>query len=89
MTDSPQNRRELIAAAHHLNPVVIIGNRGLTESVLTEIDRALFDHALIKVKINADSKEDRLGMTKLIEDRLHTTCLKVIGHIAIFYRPTE
>jgi len=86
MSLSSQNRRTLIAKAHALQPVVMIGQKGLTEAVITEIDRALFDHELIKIKIAADSKEDRLELTRVIESRLQATCLRVIGHIAIFYR---
>lgn len=87
MSQSSQNHRQLIAEAHALQPVVMIGQKGLTEAVITEIDRALFDHELIKIKIDADSKEGRLQITKAIESRLQATCLRVIGHIAIFYRP--
>jgi RNA-binding protein len=85
-SESIQNRRALIAAAHDLHPIIIIGQKGLTEAVITEIDRALFDHELIKIKVNAETKEERLLMTTDIEKNLAASCLKLIGHTAIFYR---
>lgn len=89
MSDSAQNRRALIGQAHKLNPIVIIGQKGLTTHVLAEIDRALFDHELIKIRINAESKEERTNMMSEIEEALDAKALKLIGHIAIFYRANE
>lgn len=89
MSNSPQTRQSLLAAAHTLHPVVIIGQKGLTESVVTEVDRALFDHQLIKIRVNAGSKDERKQMIELLTHRLQATCLTLIGHIAILYRPTH
>ena len=48
---TPTERRALRAAAHHLKPVVSISQKGLTASVLAEIDRSLKAHELIKLRL--------------------------------------
>lgn len=86
---SPKIKRALIAKAHDLGPVVIIGQKGLTEAIVIETDQALKDHELIKIRINASSAEERLSMAESLSEKLTAHCLKMIGHIAIFYRERE
>jgi RNA-binding protein len=57
---SDKVKRELKAKAHHLNPVVTIGDKGLSKPVLKELDIALDAHELIKVRIHSDDREERL-----------------------------
>jgi len=78
-------KRELISTAHHLKPVVMLGQNGLTNNVLSEIDRALNDHELIKVKVSGD----RLEKNQIAQDismRLNAEFLRLIGNNLIFYR---
>ncbi len=89
MSLTPRTRRSLIAQAHSLHPIIIIGNQGLTKAVQTETDRALFDHELIKVRINAEDKESRTEIAKSLCHDLKAECLRIIGHIAILYRPSD
>lgn len=56
---SVAERKRLKGLGHHLKPVVMIGNQGLSEGVLAELDRALTDHELIKVRVAAGDREDR------------------------------
>jgi len=86
---SEPHRRHLRKLAHHLKPVVIIGNAGLTENVLTEIDGALAHHELIKVKINAADKTERQAIIDKICEQTAANWVLSIGHIAAFYRPAE
>jgi RNA-binding protein len=86
---SEPHRRHLRKLAHHLKPVVIIGNAGLTENVLAEIDAALAHHELIKVKINAADKTERQAIVDKISDQTTANWVLSIGHIAAFYRPAE
>ena len=72
-----------------MKPVVIIGNAGLTENVLTEIDGALAHHELIKVKINAADKTERQAIIDKICEQTAANWVLSIGHIAAFYRPAE
>lgn len=86
---SEPHRRHLRKLAHHLKPVVIVGNAGLTENVLAEIDAALAHHELIKVKINAADKTERQAIIDKISDQSAANWVLSIGHIAAFYRPAE
>ncbi len=89
MTLSKQLKRELKQRAHHLRPVIIIGNKGLTEAVQLEIERALLDHELIKIKINADDKELRKKMAEEICQKREAAFIHSIGHTIIIYRESE
>ncbi len=80
-------KRELIAKAHHLQPVVRLGSKGLTNNVLAEIDRALTDHQLIKVKVCGDSASEKQEVSESIATSLAAELLRLIGNNAILYRP--
>jgi len=82
-------RRHLRKLAHHLKPVVIVGNAGLSENVLAEIDNALAHHELIKVRINAADKAERQAMIERICQQTGADWVLSIGHIAGFYRAAE
>jgi RNA-binding protein len=63
---SPTERRALRAAAHHLKPVVSISQKGLTSSVMAEIDRSLKAHELIKLRLYGIEREDREALSSEI-----------------------
>ncbi len=79
-------RSELRAQAHPLKPVVIIGDKGLTESVLAEIDRALRAHELIKVKAATDERDDRAAWMEEICAKLEAHPVQSIGKILVVWR---
>jgi len=89
MPISQLQRRHLRKLSHSLKPVVIVGNAGLSENVINEIELALQHHELIKVRLNAADKQERETMIEQIVS--HTGCERVlrIGHVAAFYRPAE
>lgn len=89
MSLSEPHRRHLRKLAHHLKPVVIVGNAGLTENVLAEIDSSLAHHELIKVKINAADKAERQAIVDKICEQSAADWVLSIGHIAAFYRAAE
>jgi RNA-binding protein len=89
MALSPKTRRALIAEAHSLHPIVMIGQKGLTKAIQLETDQALNDHELIKIRISAADKEDRVSMATELSQAVQAECLKIIGHIAIFYRKNQ
>lgn len=78
-------RRHLRGLTHHINPVVMVGDKGLTENVLAEIERALRDHELIKVKLRAD-RQVRKAMIQAIVERSGAQTVHAIGQTACFYR---
>jgi len=86
---SEHHRRHLRKMTHHLKPVVIVGNAGLTENVLAEIDNALAHHELIKVRIHAADKAERQSVIDKISAQTDSGWVTSIGHIAAFYRPAE
>ena len=82
-----KERSALRSAAHSLKPVVQIGDNGLTESVLKEIDRNLTAHSLIKVRVASDEREERSNMLDQICETLSCANIHHLGKILILYRP--
>lgn len=83
---TPSRRSELRSEAHKLSPIVIIGDKGLTDEVLAEIDRSLKAHELIKVRANTDDRDAReLWMEKICE-RLKAEAIQQIGKVLVVYR---
>lgn len=80
-------KRHLRQLAHDLRPVVQTGGRGLTEAVLAEMDRALQDHELIKVRLVADDRQQRREMIETACERTGAELVQRIGHVAVLYRP--
>jgi len=83
----PAFRRELRARAHHLHPVVAIGQHGLTPAVLHEIDVALTAHELIKVRVASDERNDREALLARICDALDCGAVQQIGKLLVLWRP--
>jgi RNA-binding protein len=86
-TLTPTQRRALKARAHHLHPVVIIGDAGLTPAVLREIDVHLKSHELIKIRVTGDDRDARAGMIDSICKPLAASPVQHIGKILVIYRP--
>ena len=86
MPSSPL-RRKLRAAGHHLSPVVQVGKEGVTEAVLRQLDRALLDHELVKVKVGNESPEGRHeAALALREGAPGAALVQVLGRTALLYR---
>ncbi|GAA0340669.1 ribosome assembly RNA-binding protein YhbY [Morganella psychrotolerans] len=81
--------QHLKALAHHLNPVVMIGNNGLTEGVLAETEVALTHHELIKVKIAGEDREMKALIADAIVRETRAYNVQIIGKILVLYRPSE
>lgn len=75
--------------AHNLNPVVMIGNNGLTDAVLKEIDVSLNAHELIKVQVAGDDRELRKSLLEEIADKTNAVAVHHIGKQLVFYRASE
>lgn len=83
---SSDQRRELRARAHNLNPVVSISENGLTSSVLREIELNLKAHELIKVRVYGDSRENRIQFLEQICTELEASPVQHIGKLLVIYR---
>ena len=85
MTLSARQKKHLRGLSHALNPVVTVGDKGLTDNVLAEIESALDHHELIKVKLRGD-RHERASWT----DRIAACCgaerVHSIGQVSCFFR---
>src|SRR4051794_3314763 len=84
---TPVERSALRAEAHALKPVVIIGEAGLTPSVMKEISASLDSHGLIKVRVAGDDREARVAMYDSICEELKAQPVQHIGKLLVLYRP--
>ncbi len=84
---TPAARRALKTRAHHLEPVVIIGDAGLTPAVLREIDVHLKSHELIKIRVFGDDRDTRAAMITTICAELNASPVQHIGKILVVFRP--
>jgi RNA-binding protein len=83
---SPVQRKTLKARAHSLHPVVMIGGKGLSESVLREIEVNLKSHELIKVKVASEEREERESYLAQICAALQAAPVQHIGKTLVIYR---
>ncbi|MGE5650698.1 YhbY family RNA-binding protein [Noviherbaspirillum sp. UKPF54] len=86
---TPAERSALRSEAHALNPVVIVGDAGLTPAVLKEIDGSLNAHGLIKVRVAGDDRDARIEMYGTICEQLGAAPIQHIGKLLVLYRPKK
>ena len=80
-------KKYLRGLAHNLNPSAFIGQKGITESLIEEIDQALKATELIKVKFNDfKQKDQKNSLTKEIAKATRSHIAGMIGHVVILYR---
>ena len=84
-----QDKKHFRTIAHNLSPVVTIAQKGLTESVNEEIERALSEHELIKIKIFAADREARRDLTLQICETAKADLIQSIGNVAVIFRAAE
>jgi putative YhbY family RNA-binding protein len=84
---TPAQRKEHRAAAHHLDPVVLIGGDGLTAAVQKEVDAALRSHGLIKVRVFSDDRTAREAMLQALTEALDAAPIQHIGKLLVLWRP--
>lgn len=86
MSLSAAQRREYRAIAHNLKPIIIIGDKGLSENLMQELDRALDDHELIKVKVASTDREARSEVIRELCAQSGAELVQTIGKIAVVMR---
>ncbi|CAN7371829.1 YhbY family RNA-binding protein [Rhizobacter sp. LjRoot28] len=84
---TPAQRKEQRSAAHHLDPVVLIGGDGLTPAVVREVDLALNSHGLIKVRVFSDDRAAREAMMAKLSHDLNAAPIQHLGKLLILWRP--
>lgn len=83
---APKTRQALKSRAHALKPVVLIGNQGLTPAVSKEIDRALNDHELIKIRVASNDRELRRALINEICTAQGAELVQLIGNVGVLFR---
>ncbi len=74
---------------HALKPIVTIAGKGLSEDVMGELNRALNDHELVKIKIHAEDREDRKNTLNQLVTLSKTEIVQKIGNVAVLYRAAQ
>tara|TARA_A100001037_G_C14686205_1_gene429558 strand:- start:226 stop:534 length:309 start_codon:yes stop_codon:yes gene_type:complete len=82
----PHLTKKLKKIAHHLKPIVYIGENGINENILAETNRALMDHELIKIKIHSDIREERNLITEQLIEGCSALLIQKIGKMVVLYR---
>ena len=84
-----KQRQVLKGLAHDLQPVVMIGNNGVTESVLKEIDTSLNAHELIKIRVLGDERAAREAIIEDLCGATNSSFVQHIGKLIVLYRASE
>lgn len=81
-----EQKKQYKSIGHHLKPVLMVADNGLTEGVLAEFERALSDHELIKIKLNILDREQRLQAVAELCKVGRADLVQIIGKMALVYR---
>lgn len=82
-------KKALRSIGHHLNPVVLVSENGLSEGLVKEADRALNDHELIKIRFNVNDRDERKALMDELASKLKAEIVQTIGKIGLFHRPAK
>jgi len=81
-----RQKKHLRRLGHALHPLVLVGQRGLTDGVISELGRALHDHELVKVRARVGDRENRnLVLGRLAADT-GSELVHQIGNVGLFYK---
>lgn len=86
---TPRERARLKAQAHALEPLVHVGQAGLTAAVIAEVDRALTAHELIKVKVAITDRVERDDLCGKLASATGAEVVARVGKVAVLWRPEE
>lgn len=81
-------KRHLRSLAHGLKPVILVGAKGVTDSLVAELDLALGHHELVKIKIAAEDREARDAAVSGLLARVDAALVQRIGNVAVAFRPS-
>lgn len=86
-TLTARERAHLKARAHALSPIVHIGQAGLTDAVVSELERTLLAHELIKVRVDAPNRDDREALGTEAASRVDAAAVQRVGKVLVLWRP--
>lgn len=82
-------KRFLRGQAHNIKAMLQVGGKGITDTLVTEVDGALEHHELIKVKVAAEDRDARNALIRDLSERTGSALVQRIGHVAVLYRPSK
>ena len=83
---SREKQKYLCRLAQKLKPVILVGQNGLTDSVMEELDAALNRHELVKIKIRCEHRKDREQIIKVLSEKSHAFAVQKIGSTLTLFR---
>lgn len=86
---SPDRKKQYRSLGHNLSPVVTVAGNGLSDTVLEELNRALNDHELIKVKLVVADRDLRQQLIAEMAKKLKAEIVQEIGKIALIFRESK
>lgn len=86
---SEKQRKYLRGLAHAREPIVMIGQAGLTPGVVSELDIALGAHELVKVRARVGDRETRDAALQSLATQTESTLIQRIGNVGVFYRARQ
>ena len=89
MTLSEKQRKYLRGLAHGRDPIVLIGQSGLSPAVTRELDIALGAHELVKVRARVGDREQRDVILDELAKSTSSQLVQRIGNVGVFYRPSK
>jgi len=89
MSLTAKQKSYLRALAQHRRVIVTVGNAGLTDPVLTEIDHALSRHELLKIRLPSIHRDQRTDIMGNVCTKLNAELIQAIGRVGVFYRKAE
>jgi len=81
-----KEKRRLRQVAHHLQPIVTVAERGVSDALLEEARRALHDHEIIKAKVNVADRDMRRSLGEALANASESEIVQVIGKVWVLYR---
>ena len=86
MTLSEAQKKHLRGLGHNLKPVIMVGDAGLTESVMAEFESTLSHHELIKIRVRVGDRKARDSIIDKLCETASATLVQRIGNMALLYR---
>jgi RNA-binding protein len=80
-------RKYLRRLGHDRNPVVLVGQAGISPNLIAELERALHDHELVKVRARVGDRDERDSILEQLAAATRSELVQRIGHVALYYRP--
>ena len=89
MKISNEDKKQLRRLGHKINPVVTVATKGLSENVLAEINRALIDHELIKIKLSHSDRQSRAHTIEIIHKKCGAEVVQSVGHVLLVIKKSD